>query len=304
MRKKLNIGDKYGKLTILDIIPKYKNNKTYYECICECGNIRYGLGYELKNGKTYQCLECAEQIRRQNKRRDITGQKFGRLTVKKMLPHYKDGKTYVECQCDCGNNKNIIMYNIVNGHTSSCGCWERESRYMRKHYVDITGNRYGRLVVIKNTDQKASNGVVIWECKCDCGNTSYVSSFNLIHGITQSCGCKRGSKWEDYINDFLTKNNIEYEYQKTFPDCKNDTGTCLLFFDFFIPQKQIMIEYDGLQHFEPVPYWGGEEKFKATQRNDEIKNNYCASHNIQMIRIPYYYSKEDIYSYLINILNP
>lgn len=304
MREKLNIGEKYGKLTIVDIIPKYKNNRTYYKCTCECGNIRYGLGYEIKNGKTYQCLECAEQTRKQKHRRDITGQKFGRLIVKKMLPHFKENKTYVECQCDCGNIKNIVMSNVVNGHTSSCGCWEKESRYLRNHYTDITGRHYGMLTVIKKTNQKTSNGCVIWECKCDCGNITYVSYSNLHRQMTQSCGCKRGSKWEDYINETLTKYNIEYEYQKTFPDCKNNTGTCLLFFDFFIPQKQIVIEYDGLQHFEPVSYWGGKEKLKTTQRNDKIKNDYCISHNIHMIRIPFYYSKDDINNLLINILNP
>lgn len=61
---------------------------------------------------------------------------------------------------------------------------------------DITGQRFGRLVAVRPTDKRLS-GSVIWECKCDCGNTTYVASGNLIRDNTTSCGCyrKENSSW-------------------------------------------------------------------------------------------------------------
>lgn len=53
---------------------------------------------------------------------------------------------------------------------------------------DLTGQRFGRLVVLKETDQRCNNRV-IWECLCDCGNKHYVQSGSLLSGRTRSCGC-------------------------------------------------------------------------------------------------------------------
>lgn len=53
---------------------------------------------------------------------------------------------------------------------------------------DISGMRFGRLVAIKAVD-KAPNGEAIWECKCDCGNYSYVRKGKLVGGYTKTCGC-------------------------------------------------------------------------------------------------------------------
>lgn len=57
------------------------------------------------------------------------------------------------------------------------------------NFKDITGMRFGRLSAIRATDRRSADGGVIWECACDCGNTTYVNSYNLRKGITKSCGC-------------------------------------------------------------------------------------------------------------------
>jgi len=50
----------------------------------------------------------------------------------------------------------------------------------------------------------------------------------------------------------------------------------------------MLIEYDGIQHFKPIKYFGGEEKFKFQQKTDFIKNEYCKNNNIKLLRIPYW----------------
>lgn len=60
-------------------------------------------------------------------------------------------------------------------------------------FIDLTGQRYGKVLVIKATPKRKRNGEVIWECRCDCGRTFYTGTGTLRYGTTQSCGCSRFS---------------------------------------------------------------------------------------------------------------
>lgn len=76
-------------------------------------------------------------------------------------------------------------------------------------------------------------------------------------------------------------------------------------FDFYLPQYNTLIEYDGKQHFEPIEFFGGEEKFNKLQENDKIKNEYCKNNKIPLIRISYKNQKREIETTLDKIIqNP
>lgn len=62
-----------------------------------------------------------------------------------------------------------------------------------------------------------------------------------------------------------------------------------------------LIEYDGEQHYKPVEFFGGEEGFKNAQYRDKIKNDYCENNNINLIRLPYFLSNDEIKDIIINI---
>jgi len=96
--------------------------------------------------------------------------------------------------------------------------------------------------------------------------------------------CATISKGENKIGKILLDNNIEYFKEHSFDDCKYINK---LPFDFYIPSKNILIEYDGKQHFEAVEFFGGEEYLKKRQKLDKIKDIYCKENNIHLIRIPY-----------------
>lgn len=217
----------------------------------------------------------------------------------------KNRQTYARCVCDCGNEKDIYLYNILKGATKSCGCLERESRYNRKnHEKDLTGQRFGHLVVLELTDKRYASGNVGWLCQCDCGNTTIVRSGNLLRGKTRSCGCNKRSQYEEFIEEYLKSNNIPFETEYRFKDCKNHFQ---LPFDFYIENykgKQYCIEYQGEHHYEVIKGWGGEDKFKTVQINDKIKAQYCADNNIHLICLPYTLSKEEIIETLNNIFEP
>lgn len=117
--------------------------------------------------------------------KDYKGLKYGRLTV--LDQKRKNKRTYLYCQCECGNKKWIRADALANG-TISCGCYNKENNY--KKPVDITGKKFGRLTAIKPTEDKdKDNGSIIWKCKCECGNTCYIPIYLLLKGGVKSCGC-------------------------------------------------------------------------------------------------------------------
>src|SRR3972149_546294 len=97
--------------------------------------------------------------------------------------------------------------------------------------------------------------------------------------------CSNFSKGEIKITKILEEKNIIFTYQKTFDDCKN---VFKLPFDFYLPDYNTCVEFDGAQHFKAFKYFGGEKTFKARQLNDQIKNKYCKNNNIPLLRIPYW----------------
>ncbi len=113
--------------------------------------------------------------------RDLTGQRFGRLTA--LYPTDKrsssGGKVW-HCRCDCGNECDVAASSLKNGHTKSCGCLRHE---------DLTGQRFGSLTAIRPTE-KRRRGAVVWVCLCDCGNECEVGADLLKQGCTKSCGCQ------------------------------------------------------------------------------------------------------------------
>lgn len=91
------------------------------------------------------------------------------------------------------------------------------------------------------------------------------------------------SKGEQKIEEFLINHNIIYVRQKTFPDCKHNM---LLRFDFFLPDHETLIEFDGQQHYEFVPrFHGNEQGFVLFQTRDKIKNKYASDNKIKLVRI-------------------
>jgi hypothetical protein len=110
------------------------------------------------------------------------------------------------------------------------------------------------------------------------------------------------STGETLISRILTHFNINFMKQYKFEDCTNlRTGRyCYkLPFDFFLPNNNTCIEYDGIQHFQAVAHFGGEEGFVKRKILDKIKTEYCKKNNIKLIRIPYTMSPEEVETYLL-----
>lgn len=143
---------------------------------------------------------------------------------------------------------------------------------------------------------------ILHRCKKD-GHEWMIAPSNVLSG----CGCPqcKESKGERIVRQWLERNKVIYKFQYRFPNCK-DKRT--LPFDFYLPEYNTCIEYDGGQHFFPADFSGKgaeytEQQFKTTQYHDQIKNQYCADNGITLLRIPYFKNvEEELNNFFIHLV--
>lgn len=240
---------------------------------------------------------------------DIRGQKFGRLTVIKLLNKKDhDHRWLWECQCDCGNIVEVSAHKLKSKNTKSCGCLQREWTVKKNQMgtMDLKGHKYGMLTVIR--DLGVIDGTHYCKCRCDCGNITRVAAGELRRGLysdmkrlgTYSCGCLSKSVGEKRVKTQLENLGINFQREQTFEECRNPKTNKRLRFDFYLPDYNCCIEYDGYTHFGANGGWNTEENLRGIQYRDSIKNRFCENNNIRLVRIPYTDFKQIDESYILN----
>lgn len=154
---------------------------TNFLCRCRCGRELTVPQYKLLSGRIKSC-GC---IRHRRRSADLTGQTFGRLTVIEPTEQKKRGATLWRCRCECGSEILALAHGLQSGNTSSCGCARKG-----KNMLELTGQRFGRLVALERLDEKKGSGY-LWKCQCDCGKITKVPANSLAQGGIRSCGCGR-----------------------------------------------------------------------------------------------------------------
>jgi len=120
------------------------------------------------------------------------------------------------------------------------------------------------------------------EIICEIHGSFLQSPDNHLHG--KGCRKCKTSHGENYIKEILEENDIEFIFDWSDHDCIVKRP---LKFDFFIPELNIIIEYDGIQHFEPSDFFGGEKAFKKLQKYDRLKNKWADKNGFKLVRVKY-----------------
>jgi hypothetical protein len=201
---------------------------------------------------------------------------------KLLSKEYKNNKTELEIQCnDCGNIFHMRFNNFKDGkHRCECKSKPLVLTYEYvKNYIESCGYK-----LLSKEYKNNATYLLVW-----CGNPNhkpYKVKFNNFKDCNSRCPeCNTTSKGEEKIKEILIKYNIKFNQQYLFNDCRNIRP---LPFDFYLPQYNITIEYDGRQHYKLDCFNMNLLDLMNLKYNDNKKTQYCNDNNIKLIRIPYW----------------
>lgn len=189
------INQKFGKLLVINKTTNRKRAQVVWQCLCDCGeyiNVPTGA---LQSGNTKSC-GCTNQLNN-----DEIIKRFKDCGLEP-LEDYINTATKIEFKCYCGKIFSARPGNIFSGNIKSCGCL-RDRLTSERTLKDLTNKKFGMLTVIKPYEKRTKQNQLLWECKCDCGNSCIIRSKCLIGNNTKSCGCFRRNK-------MLGQNNHNY----------------------------------------------------------------------------------------------
>lgn len=195
---------------------------------------------------------------------DLTNQRFGKLTAIEICEHggYHHPVKW-KCICDCGKEKIVDSQLLRRGIITDCGC---------RITTRLVGKRFGRLTVVRDSGRRLDKcGNILWECKCDCGNTTYVLTSNLVkkHSGTVSCGC--------HSLEMKTKHNLTITNPRIYKILVGMKGRC------YNPNSRGYKWY-GERGIKICDEWMGENGFQNFY-NWAIANGYGENLTIDRIDV-------------------
>lgn len=250
----------------------------------ECGGVYKVAPSAFFSGN--RCPYCSGKIKKtdaQFKKEvyDLVGDEYT------FIEPYTTSKTKIKVRHNkCCNVYEVKPNNFFNGHRcpycSDSFHSKKTNAQFQQEVKNLVGSEYVFIDEYVNTDTK----IRVKHNKC--GNVYGVRPNDFLRGYR--CPYCNSPKGETLITKILNTINVDYEYQKTFSDLKDKTH---LSYDFFIPNQNILIEYQGQQHYEPIDYFGGESQFKLQQKHDQLKADYAKANGYNLIAVPY---TEDTFS--------
>lgn len=177
-------AQKFGRWTVVSYSHK-DSAGAKWNCKCECGGDRIVYGFMLKSGRSTSCgcfkrdMLCKKSKGNTKRRIDLTGQRFGLLTVQKISKTEK-GFLFWECVCDCGGSRAIKSHKLRGGDVTHCGCNNRElhgdtsnsnNKYTKEYmaWLSMKARCYDKNT--KNYKDYGGRGITV----CDRWKNSYVN---------------------------------------------------------------------------------------------------------------------------------
>lgn len=280
----------------MEAVEKYIDMATpiSFKCL-KCGSIEKHDPHSILKSKVGGCKNCRTEALK--KSRTLTDDYFKNKVHEKnpdvkLLDTYSGNKSMIHCQCmACNNRWATTAQSLLAGHGCPvCGYVKNGAKLMKTNecFIEELSNINSR---IKPLEKYAGCSKRI-KCKClSCGKTFSAIAGNLLGG--SDCPYCKMSKNEKTINSWLKARHITNTSGKTFFDLTG-TGNGHLSYDFYLPKFNLLIEFQGQQHYRAVDYFGGEAKFKIQQEHDRRKSEYAKQHGINLLCIRYDENVEEV----------
>lgn len=247
------------------------------------------------------CKYCVGKERTDEEYKALVTQLHPNIMV---LDKYKKYDERVKCRClVCNTEWEVRAGSLIAKRLRGCPtCGRKSARDSRskskEQFIEDLKKVNDKLVV----EGEYVNTHTLIDVRCTIHNVVFSRMpCNLLNKTATCPMCAKGNwKTEKLVGNVLKELNITAQPQHKFPGCKGQRKHLL--FDYYLPDYNVAIEYDGEQHYYPIDYFGGEKGFKRRKEYDKIKTNYCLENDIRLIRVPYY-KKDNLKEYLISQLN-
>lgn len=185
----------------------------------------------------------------------------------------------------CGFVFAVDVISFFRGNGGCARCGGKERKYTQENFLNVwnsvSQNDEYELISYLNVENAHSKFTLKHKI---CNHIYNVSCHKFFNSKQRCPNCQR-SKGEDKVAEILSRNNIDFIAQHTIKGCKK---VALLRFDFFVKQFNILIEYQGEQHYRPNKQFGGESRFKKQQEYDEYKRVFAYENGYMLLEIPYW----------------
>lgn len=268
-------------------LTKYVSAKEKVKIICREHGI-YEKSPDNHLRRKSGCRKCAfmESSKKQSltkeefikRAKEVYGDKYDYSKVK-----YKNNRTKVVIICpNHGEFKQVPSSHLVGKECVKCGIEKKafSQASSQEYFIAKSQEIHGDLYDYSKVRYKNAHIKVTITCKKH-GDFKQKPNNHLFGNGCPLCNVSYG---ERSLAILLKKRKINFQQQYIFEDCKN---TLPLSFDFYLPDQNLCIEYNGMQHYEPVEYFGGKKAFESQKLRDQIKKDYCRDKGIDLLIIRY-----------------
>ena len=197
------------------------------------------------------------------------------------IEDYVNATTKIKHKCKQGHIYLQLPSNHLNGH---CCPICKDTKKTTKQYIQECKDKEYDLPI-----EDYKNATTKIKYKCNKGHIYNQRPYHHLEGY--GCPICNESKGERYIRNYLNKNNIKYESQKTFSNLKDRT---YLSYDFYLPEYNMLIEYQGIQHYESVAFNGKDKTdLEKQQLHDKLKKEYAEDNGYKLLELHYSLDTQD-----------
>lgn len=280
----------------------YTNNYNLIEIQCiKCNHFNYRVMDNLIR-KNIKCEKCQE-INNNTEKLEIKKKLFEKFCMELEHEKYKmnstnilyiDNTTNFEVICPQNHifETNQVNFTVRKQRCQECNLEKKseQNKLSDEKVIDFLQSHHFKLIG-KYIDAKTNVDLICTQCE-----NRFSTSLNNIKFNRISCSSCDLYMGESVIINILNINNISFIKDYKFPKFKN------MLFDFYLPNLNLIIEFDTIQHSKPIKYFGGQIKYELTRKHDVIKTFHCIKNKIPILRISHQ-DIENVSEILLPIIN-
>lgn len=289
----IKLNDKFKGSVIVNKIYR-KDKKVYGNFTCSKHNYTYDrlVNRMLDMRRGNLCPLCSKENKVKN-RTGKTALKYPKQYLNECkdkgldlpIENYINNSTKINHRCKQGH----IYSQTPNVHLQGHGC---------PYCLNVNLDNYKIVWNKLNLDKPIDNTYIDnnHKMKFICSKNHTYYQYPNQHKF-YGCPVCNESKGERFIRNYLDKNNIKYIPQKKFHDLKDKT---YLSYDFYLPDYNILIEYQGIQHYQSEDYFGGKKQFELQNKHDNLKREYAKNNGYKLLELKYTLNTQELVDKYLN----